>query len=246
MINQLLTTEYLFWLVAFLFYVLENLKLTKQDELILVETFRCRIRPIISHNGFEISGKEVNILNIFTPYTLYFRVKINSSKRCAEGFLRAARKISLFERRVMPFRVIGGIAFMYLVSGPFLTYYFGISGAFLLLLPMHISCLIGSLIFLFVLRRKLNLSYKDLAAIYMELLLVPAYMAAITKKIANKQSFQCDGFYFALQKSSDTDSTSYEIARKIDLLAANYDEADSRYVRLKNYKSELGLNNVEQ
>jgi hypothetical protein len=246
LIHQLLTTEYLFWLVAFLFYVLENVKLTKANEIIIVETLSLRLKPLISLNGFEFGGKEVNLLNPFTPFASFFRLQVDSNRSHKEGYLRTARRIALFESRILPFRTIGSIAFLYLVSGPVLTYYFGISGAFIILLPIHALCLMGALIFLLSLRRKLDLSYADIAAIYFELLLVPAYMAAITKKIANKQAFQCDGFYFSLQKSADLESTKYEVSRKIDLFASFYDESDSRSRDLKNYKSKLGLSDVEQ
>lgn len=245
MVNQLLTTEYLFWLVAFLFYGLENIKLSKTNEVIIIETLWGRLKPLISLNGYEFGGKEVNLLNPFTPFASFFRLQVDSSRWHEEGYIRTARRIGLFERRILPFRVIGSIAFLYLASGPFLTYYFGISGAFIILLPIHALCLLGALIFLLTLRKKLDLSHADIAAIYFELLLVPAYMAAITKKIANKQEFQCDGFYFALQKTVDPESTKYEVSRKIDLLTSLYDVSDSRNRDLKNYKSKLGLSDVE-
>lgn len=246
MIHQLLTTEYLFWLVAFLFYVLENIKLTKANEVIITEALWGRLKPLISLNGFQFGGKEVNLLNPFTPFASFFRLQVNSNQWPKEGYVRTARRIGLFESRILPFRVIGSIAFIYLASGPVLTYYFGISGAFIILLPIHMLCLMGVLVFLLFLRKKIGLSYADIGAIYFELLLVPAYMAAITKKIANKQEFQCDGFYFSLQKSADPESTNYEVSRKIDLLTSFYDESDSRNRDLKNYKSKLGLSDVEQ
>ena len=246
MLHQLLTTDYLFWLVAFLFYLLENIKLTKQNELILQESAACRFNPLVSLNGFEIGVKEVHVLKIFTPYTTFIKLNIDPKRKSEEGFIRESRLIGLFEFHLLPFRVIGSIAFIYLLAGPILTFYFGIAATFIFLTPIHLLFLLLALFFLVLKRKQLGLSCSDIGAIYFELLLVPAYMAAITKKIGNKKKFLCDGFYFSLRKTVDLEVCSYLLARKIEALASLYEESDARFMAYRDYKLNLGLNDVKE
>lgn len=65
MIHQLLTTEYLFWLVALAFYLFDSLKLVGKNQLLVIETLTGKFKPAFTFNTFEIHGQQVQLLNLF-------------------------------------------------------------------------------------------------------------------------------------------------------------------------------------
>ena len=246
MIDQLLTTEYLFWLVALAFYLLDSIKLLNKSQLLIIETITGKFKPSFSFNTFEIKGQQVHLLNFLLPFTGFLKLSTIPNQDPSSNFLQTKDELFALKSNVFLFKTISLISFLYLLSGPFLTFYVGLRMTFLVLLPIHLTVLLMTLVLLLLKRKSLDLSYGGLSAIFFDCLVVPAYLPNIVRKIYNKRTFNCDGYYFSLHNSSskDLEEIQYNISRKIDqvLLDLDGDETTRQY-RL--YEKSLGIKNDE-
>jgi len=246
MLHQLLTTEYLFWLVALTFYLLDSIKLVGKSQLLITETITGKFKPSFSFNTFEIKGQQVQLLNLILPFTGFLKLSIAPNKDLLSNFLKTKDELLALQSNVFLFKAISLISFLYLLSGPFLNLYVGLGVTFMVLLPIHLSVLLMTLILLLLKRNSLELSYGNLWAIFFDCLVVPAGLPNIVRKIYNKRKFSCNGYYFCLNTSSskDLEETQYNISRKINqtLLDQDSDEASEQY-RL--YEKYLGIKNDE-
>jgi hypothetical protein len=243
MIHQLLTTEYLFWIVAVFFYFLDSIKLIGKFEILISETFTGKYKPSFSFNTFEIKGQQVQLLNFFLPFTGFLILNTIPNQSSSKNFEDVNKKLTAFQKVIFPFKIISIISFFYLLSGPILTYYLGFASALAFLFPIHLTTLLATLLLLLISRKRLNFSYGTVVYIFFDCLVVPAYLPSIVRKIYKKTSFSCDGYYFSLKTCSEDDreDLEYKISRKINQLIEQLDDDDSEtYYSYKNY---LGIKN---
>ena len=245
MIHQLLTTEYLFWLVAIFFYIFDNLKLVNNTQILITETITGKFKPSFSFNSFEIKGQQVHLLNLALPFTGFIKLATKPNNDPSINFKKTLEVVTSFQKLLYPFKLFSVISFLYLFSGPVLTFYYGLGHALILLLPIHLSNLVLTFIFLLISRKELGLSYGSLTSVIFDCLVVPAYLPNIIRKIYNKKSFDCDGYYFALKNCSegDIEEMKFNISKQIDQTIEQIDES-----QLKNYysyKKVLGISNVK-
>jgi hypothetical protein len=243
MIHQLLTTEYLFWLVALAFYLLDCIKLVGKSEILITETFTGKFKPSFSFNTFEIKGKQVQLLNLLIPYTGFLKLNITPNDRPSNNFENTKEKLITLQKVALPFKAISLISFLYLLSGPVLTFYQGLGATLILLLPLHLTSLLMTLALLLISRKGLGLNYGSLISIFFDCLVVPAYLPSIVRKIYNKQVFTCDGYYFSLKTNSpkNFEELEYNISRKLSQAIDQVDENEA--FKYLSYKESLGIKN---
>lgn len=241
MMQRFLSADYLFWAVVFAFYVLDNLKLVAKNQLMLRQKLFGGYVPLISFSEYEIQGKEVKLPHLLLPFTLVFILSWTPSRQAAspKEMRRTDRRLKVFRARMLSLQIIGTLSFLLLLSGPVLTFYFGLSLALILLLPLHLICLIAMSCVVLARSRRLNLPLGKAALLIFECTLVPAYLSNIVRRISWRQTFSADGFTFALKHTaaSNLEQIEYQIARKLDQFAA--DEANEPLYR--DYKSALGI-----
>lgn len=244
MIHQLLTTEYLFWLVALAFYLIDSIKLVRNDQLLIIETTTGKFKPSFSFNTFEIKSKQVQLLNLVIPFTGFLKLSTIPNESPSTNFDDTNNELLAFKRVVFPFKAISLISFLYLLAGPILTFYLGLGATLLFLLPLHVTSLFITLSLLLISRSRLGISYGSMASIMFDCLVVPAYLPNIVRKIYNKKSYSCDGYYFSLQHSSpkSLEELEFNISRKINQAIELVDDVDIRKYHL--YKEILGIKNV--
>lgn len=246
MIHQLLTTEYLFWLVALAFYLLDSIKLVGKSQVLINETVTGKFKPSFSFNTFEIKSQQVQLLNLLIPFTGFLKLSTAPNQDPSSNFIETKDKLIVLQGNVFLFKAISLISFIYLLSGPFLTFYMGLGATFMVLLPLHLVVLLMTLVLLLLKRKSLDISYGKLSAIFFDCLVVPASLPNIVRKIYNKQSFNCDGYYFSLKLSSakDLEETQYNISRKINQVLLDQD-SDVVVESYRLYEQSLGIRNVE-
>jgi len=243
MLHQLLTTEYLFWLVALAFYLSDSIKLVGKSELLITETLSGRFKPSFSFNTFELKGKQVQLLNLLIPYTGFLRLNITPNNNPSNNYKKTKEELVALQKEVFPFKAISLISFLYLLSGPVLTFYQGLGATLILLLPLHLTTLLMTLALLLISRKRLGLSYGSIISIFFDCLVVPAYLPSIVRKIYNKQIFDCDGYYFSLQANSpkSLEDVEYNISRKISQTTDQVEEHE--VLKYSSYKESLGIKN---
>jgi len=243
MLHQLLSTEYLFWLVALIFYFSDNVKLVNKSQVLVTETIYGRYRPSFSFNTFEIKGQQVYLLNLLVPFTGYLKLNSQPKVNPSVSFKKTKFQLLFFQRAVFPFKFISLVSFLYLLSGPILTFYFGLGAALLFLLPVHLVVLFITFVLLLVKRTSLGLNYGSISLVFFDCLVVPSYLPNIVRKIYKKKDFLCDGYYFSLHMCSknDIDEIRYNISRNIDLAIEYLDEDKTKEFLV--YKNTLGIKN---
>jgi len=242
--HQLLTTEYLFWLVALVFYLFDAIKLVSKEKILIIETLTGKFKPSFSFNTFEIKGQQVQLLNLFLPFTGYLRLNASPNQSPSSNFEKTNEDLANLQKVVLPFKVISIISFIYLLLGPVLTFYQGLGTALLLILPLHVINLLLLFVLLLACKKKIGFSYGDVTSIFFDCLVVPAYLPHIVRKIYGKKIFSCDGYYFSLKTCSESnrEELEYSIFRKFKQIFDQVDEDDLR--KYKTYKDLLGIKNV--
>jgi len=246
MIYQLLTTEYLFWLVALAFYLLDSIKLVGKSELLITENFTGKFKPSFSFNTFELKGKQVQLLNLLIPYTGFLKLNINPNNNPSNNFEKTKEELTALQKVVFPFKAISLVSFFYLLSGPVLTFYQGLGATLILLLALHITTLLMTLVLLLISRKGLGLKYGSLISIFFDCLVVPSYLPNIVRKIYSKQVFNCDGYYFSLKTNSpiNIEEVEYNISRKISQTIDQVEESEA--LKYSSYKESLRIKNDQQ
>jgi hypothetical protein len=236
MIDQLLASEYLFWLVAILFFVLGNIKLVPPGKLLLAETIGGNFKPQFVFNSFEIKGAQVQLLNLLLPYAGFIQLDINPKKNVSQGYDETTKELKNLSEGVFFLKFVSVSSFFCLISGPFLTHYFGISAALIFLAPIHLANLLLK-------KNKMQLTNGEVAAIFFDCLVVPSYLPNIVNKIYSKKVFYCDGFYYALQVKNDAEkeNLNYLIHRKFELMENVMQDHDIENYQI--YYESLGLKN---
>lgn len=244
MIHQLLTTEYLFWLVALAFYLFDAVKLIGKDQILLVETLTGKFKPSFSFNTFEVKGQQVQLLNLFLPFTGFLKLGVSPNQSPSDNFEQTNKDLVKLQQIVIPFKAISIISLTYLLLGPLLTFYQGLGTALLLILPFHVISLFCLLILLLVSKKKFGFGYGDVASIFFDCLVVPAYLPHIVRKIYTKKIFLCDGYYYSLNTCAEDDREELEhnISRKLTQTLEQTDEDD--FGKYYKYRELLGIKNV--
>jgi hypothetical protein len=244
MLHQLLTTEYLFWLVALAFYLIDSIKLVGNDQLLIIETATGNFKPSFSFNTFEVKRKQVQLLNLALPFTGFLKLSTTPNESPSTNFENTKNELLAFQKVVFPFKAISFFSFIYLLLGPVLTFYQGLGATLLVLLPLHLTTLFVTLILLLISRKQLAISYGSVISIFFDCLVVPAYLPSIVRKIYNKKLFSCDGYYFSLQNSSqeNREELEFNISRKINQTIDFVDDVD--IPKYHSYKESLGIKNV--
>jgi len=243
MIHQLLTTEYLFWLVALAFYLLDSIKLVGKSQILITETITGKYKPSFSFNTFELKGQQVQLLNLVIPFTGFLKLSTTPNESPSTNFEKTNEELTAFQKLAFPFNTISLLSFIYLLSGPVLTFYQGLGATLVFLLPLHLITLLITLSLLLISRKGLGFSYGTVTSIFFDCLVVPAYLPSIVRKLYNKRTFSCDGYYFSLQTCSnkDREEIEYNISRKINQTIDQADEADPQIY--SSYKESLGIKN---
>lgn len=243
MIDQLLASAYLFWLVAILFFVIGNIKLVPPGKLLLVETISGKYKPQFVFNSFEIQGAQVQLLNFLLPYAGFIQLDINPKKNVSQGYDETTNELKNLSEGVLFLRFVSVSSFFCLIAGPFLTHYYGISAALIFLAPIHLANLVLALFLLLFQKNKLHLTNVEVAGIFFDCLVVPSYLPNIVNKIYSKKVFNCDGFYFAMQiaNNAEKENLYYLIHRKFELMENVMQDHDTENYRM--YYESLGLKN---
>jgi hypothetical protein len=242
----MLPTEHLFWLVAFALYFYENLRLCGNESVLTRESFTGRFVPMVSNSPIIILGKELYLLNLFAPHSAFLKLPKKLFENPKDKFLEDTSRAEAFIKQLLPLRWIATINFTYLLIGVFLTHIYGISTAFLVLLPAHLTLLITALITLVWKRKKLNLSVGQVSSIFFETLVVPSYLSALVKKVCEKQDFTCDGYLFTLADKSILEAYRNKILENLNMIRDEFDLTDSQYRRIDEYKLAIGLCDEQQ
>jgi hypothetical protein len=166
---------------------------------------------LFNFSSFEINNKKVCLLNLLTPFNGFIKLSTQSKKNLSKNYEKTVKEISIFKKEISLFKYISVYSFCYLLSGPVLTFYYGLNLTLILLIPFHLIALFSTVFLLFACRKKLNFTYKKILLIIFDCLMMPAYLANIVKKICAHKSFNCNGFYYSIKNAQESEKSNLHL-----------------------------------
>lgn len=204
MLDETQGADYAIWVVALFLYVTDAAKLLAPRELLLVEAGRRRLAASFSEDPFTLAGRVL----VFSPLLLPQRgvfVAPWGTAWSAETALRAT--LESIERLRDSLRFVRALAvwafLLLLVAGPGLTLSLGTSAAVLYTAAALYPTSIVAVVWLWWWRGALGLAPGQAARVSVEILLCPAFLPNLVRKITAAQPVAVDAAQILVATAPD-------------------------------------------
>jgi len=186
--------HYTIWLVALILYVFDSAKLLSPRELLLVEARRGRLAPGFSDNPFTLAGRVLLFAPLLQPFRGVF-VAPWSKPWVNDGALKKPlASIDGLRRALGVVRVLatGGFLLLFVV-GPVSTWLLGPDAAVLYTAAAVYPTALAAVVCLWWRRRALRLTASRCAILSAEIVVCPAFLPNLVRKITTLQPVKVDG-----------------------------------------------------
>ena len=186
--------DYTIWIVAFLLYVGDAARLLSPRQLLLVEAGRGRLVPGFSEHTFTTVGRSVVFGPVLMPYRGVFVATWSTAWRDAAGLQAALATIEELRRPLAVIRPLVTLVFVLLfVAGPVLTWALGPGVAILSTAALLYPTIVVTIAALWWKRRALRLTAARAAWLSVEMLICPAFLPNLVRKITTAAPIEADG-----------------------------------------------------
>lgn len=182
------------WIVAFLLYACDATKLLPPRELLLVEAGRGRLGTGFSDQPFTLAGRILAWAPLLRPHRGVFVAPWG--RVWVEPDALAATLAAVERRRGVlgGARVLALVAFALLfVAGPVLTRLLGADAAVLLVAAALYPTVLAAIVWLWWRRRRLELSGLQALGVSAEILVCPAFLPNLVRKLTARLPIEADG-----------------------------------------------------
>jgi hypothetical protein len=185
--------DYTIWVVALLLYVSDAAKLLAPRELLLVEAGRRHLAASFSEHPFTLAGRVLTFSPLLLPQRGVFVARWGTAWS-PESVLRATlESIERLRSSLLLVRALAVWASAVLfVAGPALTWWLGTSAAVLYTAAALYPTTIVAVVWLWWRRRALGLTAGRAARASAEILLCPAFLPNLVRKITGAQPVAVD------------------------------------------------------
>jgi hypothetical protein len=186
--------DYTIWILAFLLYVGDAARLLSPRQLLLVEAGRGRLVPNFSEHTFTTVGRSVVFGPVLMPYRGVFVAAWSTAWRDAAGLQAALATIEELRRPLAVIRPLVSLVFVLLfVAGPVLTWALGSGVAVLATAALLYPTIVVTIAALWWKRRALRLTAARSAWLSVEMLICPAFLPNLVRKITAVAPIEADG-----------------------------------------------------
>jgi hypothetical protein len=218
--------DYTIWIVAFLLYVGDAARLLSPRQLLLVEAGRGRLVSSFSEHTFTTVGRSVVFGPVLMPYRGVFVATWSTAWRDAAGLQAALATIEELRRPLTVFRPLVSLVFALLfIAGPALTWALGPSVAVLSIAAVLYPTILVTMAALWWKRRALRLPAGRAAWLSVEMLICPAFLPNLLRKITSGAPIEADGAQI-IAATAPAEVREEFLARLAVLTEALIDEAD--------------------
>ena len=204
MLDQPHAADYAIWLVALALYVADAARLLTPRQLLLVEVGRGRLAPVFSAEPFTIAGRALAFAPLLGPHRGAFVApwgKPWASERELRGALDA---IAATRGTLRLARVLAVWTFVLLfVLGPVLTLSLGTDPAVLAAAVLVYPTVLATIGVLWWRRRAWRLGRGATALLSLELLVCPAFLPNLVRKITLAHPVDLDGAQLLVAAAAD-------------------------------------------
>jgi hypothetical protein len=186
--------DYAIWILAFLLYVGDAARLLPSRQLLLIEAGRGRLVPGFSEHTFTTVGRSLVFGPVLMPYRGAFVASWSTAWRDAGGLQTALATIEALRRPLAVLRPLVSLVFALLyVVGPVLTWTLGPGAAVLATAAVLYPTIVVTIAALWWKRRALRLPAGRTAWLSVEILICPAFLPNLIRKITGAVPIEADG-----------------------------------------------------
>ena len=186
--------DYAIWGVALLLYVYDAARLLKSREVLLAEAGGGRLVPVIGDNPFTSATRAVVFGPLHQPHRGVFVARWGQAWNRAEELRATLDALGRFRASLGVARVLGAVAFVLLFFvGPALTMGLGPDAAVVYTAAALYPTVGASIGALWWRRRHFRLTAPRCALLSVEVLVCPAFLPNLVRKITGHYPIEADG-----------------------------------------------------
>jgi hypothetical protein len=186
--------DYTIWIVAALLYVSDAAKLLSPRQLLLVEARRGKFAAAFSATPYTLAGRVLSFAPLLQPHRGVFVAPWGSVWTDGARLTKVLESIERLRRSLRGARVLAIWAFLLLFAvGPALTLSLGTAAAILVTAAALYPTVIVAIAYLCWRRRALRLTIGRSVGLSLEILVCPAFLPNLVRKITTLESIQADG-----------------------------------------------------
>src|SRR5262249_10501700 len=182
--SWVLTSDYAIWLVALLFYIFDSARLLHPQELLILEARRGRLTTAFTDIPFTLVGRPLYFCPLLFPHRAAF---LTTWGKTWLDHAEVARELDSLRRRLetlRPIRIFAlEMAVMLFAVGPGLTLLRGAGIAVVYTAAVVYVIAVASGVVLWQCRRDLDVRDRDALRIAIEMILCPAFVPNLVRRI---------------------------------------------------------------
>ena len=194
MLEPARVADYAIWGVALLLYVYDAARLLRPREILLAEATGGRLEPVIGDNPFTSATRAVVFGPLHAPHRGVFVAGWGRLWSDADALRATLESLGRFRASLGAARVLGAVAFVLLfLVGPALTMGLGPDAAVVYTAAALYPTVGVSIGVLWCRRRRFQLTPARSALLSVEVLVCPAFLPNLVRKITGHYPIEADG-----------------------------------------------------
>jgi hypothetical protein len=187
-------SDYVIWLVAGLLYVWDAAKFLSPREFLLIEAGRRHVAAVFSDSPFTLSGRVLAFSPLLFPHRGVFVAPWGRSWSDPDVLAATLRSVESLSRSLLVVRVLATWAFgLLFIIGPVLTLMMGPNAAVVYTAVAVYWTGLTAVLVLWWQRRELGLTTARAAWVSIDVLVCPAFLPNLVRKITATQPIETDG-----------------------------------------------------
>jgi hypothetical protein len=222
--------DYAIWAVALLLYLIDAARLLAPREVLLAEAGRGRLAPRLGDNPFTLGGRILAIAPLLRPDRGVFVAPWGAPWIDDARLGPTLASLAGLRRALPTARVLASTAFVLLFAvGPVLTLGLGPSAAVLSTAALVYPTALAAIGWMWRRRRALGLAAPRCAWLTFELLVCPAFLPNLVRKITAGHAIDADAAQVLVGTRSDVDDEFLaRLERRVEELLDGSDADDLR------------------
>jgi len=193
-LDQPRIADFAIWLVALALYVFDAARLLTPRQMLLVEAGHGRLASAFSADPFTITGRALVFTPLLRPYRGAFVAPWGRPWAAAPALRAALADVDALRGTLRPARVLAAWVFLLLfVAGPALTLALGTDPAVLCVAAVLYPSVLVTIAVVWWRRRAWRLGRGAAALLSLEVLVCPAFLPNLVRKITAAHAIEVDG-----------------------------------------------------
>ena len=194
MLDQIRSWDYVIWAVALLLYVWDSAVLLSPRELLLVEAGRGRFSAALSESPFTVAGRVLAFSPLLLPWRGSFVAPWGRPWVGAADLAATLWSVQQHRGALLAVRVLATWAFVLLfVAAPLVTFFMGPNTAVVYTAILLYPTALAAIACLWWQRERLGLTGARTAWLTVDVLLCPAFLPNLVRKITVPRRIEIDG-----------------------------------------------------